>query len=91
MAPSVNASFMRAVNRVITENNQVIQMYVEREHENKRREYEWCRMNLFLRESRSLDEPIGLWRLGEAFVVLAYALSICLLTLICEKLVYLFQ
>lgn len=78
------ANIMKKLNKAISENFQRITVIMERYIMRKRREYEICRRRLFMKHAKPVGHPIGMWRLGEAFILLGYGLALCVAIFVVE-------
>lgn len=89
VSPEVARSGLLAeLNRAITDYQDLIAMYVKRFHEKTDLEYETCRLEEFRKNSRSVRDPVGMERLGEAFLVLTYCMVICVGVFVAENWVH---
>lgn len=85
LSPEIHAALSAPINRALTAHTQLIQMILEKSQSEKAAIYDFCRRELFTRLSRKVGDPIDVWRLGEAFVVLVYGLFVCSVVLVMES------
>lgn len=78
------ANILKKVNRAISENFQHINVVMEKYRHSKQREYDICRRRLFMKHAKPVGHPIGMWRLGEAFLMLGYGLAFCVAIFVVE-------
>lgn len=91
LSPNFDPDLIKDINRLIAKNAERIHMSIERYLERKDGEYEMCRLAMFRNESRVVGAPLRLWRLGEAFVLLAYGLALCLVVFVGESVMDLYR
>lgn len=84
LSPSAASTHLAAINRALTMHAQLINMILEQHTEKKEAEYVFCRHDRFRERSRRVGEPIDVWRMGQAFVVLAYGLLLCSVMFVME-------
>lgn len=87
LSPNVTHKTMAEMNDAIVQRSQLINMFFEQVKEDEIRKYDVCRNELFKKHSMSVGDPIELWRLGEAFVLLGYGLILCVVTFVVESVI----
>lgn len=85
---NVNSTVITAINRALTENTQLFSMIHQDYMAKKVDDYEFCQREMFFNRSKRVGDPIEIWRLGEAFVLLSYGIFGCFIVLVLENATY---